>query len=64
MTDCTSIEPYLIVRTKATVDKVHEMFSLVGDVLQNVNLDQRQRVTEMLREKKVCWGCLLVVLIS
>eukprot|EP00299_Pterocystis_sp_00344_P019771 c9778_g1_i3.p1 GENE.c9778_g1_i3~~c9778_g1_i3.p1 ORF type:complete len:868 (+),score=253.71 c9778_g1_i3:36-2606(+) len=49
---CDNVQAFITVRSKATVEKVDEMFSIVADALLDVNLDQRRRVTEMLRESK------------
>eukprot|EP00939_MAST-03C_sp_MAST-3C-sp1_P004423 g4423.t1 len=43
---------HLVVRGKAVRDKMDEMWSIMTDVLTDVNLDKRGRVLEMLRESR------------
>jgi presequence protease len=42
----------IIIRGKATVEKVPLLFHLIGDVLLTSNIDNRDRLTEMIRSKK------------
>ena len=41
----------IIIRGKATVEKVPLLFHLIGDVLLTSNIDNRDRLTEMIRSK-------------
>lgn len=44
---------YLLVRGKATKDKVSNLFNIFGDVLMKANLGNEKRAVEMLKESKV-----------
>jgi Zn-dependent M16 (insulinase) family peptidase len=42
----------IVLRGKATVGKVNLLFDLMGDVLLRSNVDNRARLTEMIRRRK------------
>ena len=42
----------VVLRGKATVGKVNLLFDLMGDVLLRSNVDNRARLTEMIRRRK------------
>lgn len=44
---------YLLVRGKATGDKVDELFALFQEILLNAKLDNQKRAIEMLKESKI-----------
>ena len=44
---------YLMIRGKATTNKVPVMLELMNDILMNANLDNKKRAVEMLKESKI-----------
>mmetsp|Transcript_15469 Transcript_15469/g.23722 ORF Transcript_15469/g.23722 Transcript_15469/m.23722 type:complete len:1104 (+) Transcript_15469:54-3365(+) len=52
ITDCDKMVTKLVIKGKATTDRIDELFSLYLSILTDANLDSQNKVIEMLKESK------------